>query len=139
VSDESGLRLSDDGRPGYDVNHGGRLAALRLPGVRLHARYIPRVVVAALRRDDIAAWAAARDIALVRRRGEKFRGLGRLTRAMGWATLGAGLDMGAEMDDSIEKLWSMPEPAPSGRTPMPAAGTWKRSLRATHSGHGSSG
>ena len=60
------LALSDDGRPGYDANHAGNLRGARLPGLRLHARLFPDLMAAALRRDDIAAWAGARDIALVR-------------------------------------------------------------------------
>ena len=60
------LALSDDGRPGYDANHAGKLAALGCPVFACTPDMFPDLMAAALRRDDIAAWAAARDIALVR-------------------------------------------------------------------------
>jgi Mg-chelatase subunit ChlD len=60
------LALSDSGRPGYDANHAGRLAALGCPVFACTPDIFPDLMAAALRRDDIAAWAGARDIALVR-------------------------------------------------------------------------
>jgi Mg-chelatase subunit ChlD len=60
------LALSDDGRPGYDANHAGKLAALGCPVFACTPDQFPDLMAAALRRDDIADWAAARDIALVR-------------------------------------------------------------------------
>jgi Mg-chelatase subunit ChlD len=63
------LALSDDGRPGYDANHAGKLAALGCPVFACTPDMFPDLMAAALRRDDIAAWAAARDIALVRGAG----------------------------------------------------------------------
>jgi hypothetical protein len=60
------LALSDDGRPGYDANHAGKLAALGCPVFACTPDLFPDFMAAALRRDDIADWAAARDIALVR-------------------------------------------------------------------------
>jgi Mg-chelatase subunit ChlD len=63
------LALSDSGRPGYDANHAGRLAALGCPVFACTPDLFPDLMAAALRRDDIAAWAGARDIALVRATG----------------------------------------------------------------------
>jgi Mg-chelatase subunit ChlD len=63
------LALSDDGRPGYDANHAGKLAALGCPIFACTPDLFPDLMAAALRRDDIADWAAARDIALVRASG----------------------------------------------------------------------
>jgi hypothetical protein len=60
------LALSDDGRPAYDANHAGKLAALGCPVFACTPDVFPDLMAAALRREDIAAWAAARDIALVR-------------------------------------------------------------------------
>jgi Mg-chelatase subunit ChlD len=60
------LALSDDGRPGYDASHAGKLAALGCPVFACTPDLFPDLMAAALRRDDIADWAAARDIALVR-------------------------------------------------------------------------
>ncbi len=58
--------LSDDGRAAYDAQHAGALAALGCPVFACTPDEFPDLMAAALRRDDIAAWAAARDIALVR-------------------------------------------------------------------------
>ena len=63
------LALSDDGRPGYDANHAGKLAALGCPVFACTPDVFPDLMAAALRRDDIAAWAAGREIALVRATG----------------------------------------------------------------------
>jgi Mg-chelatase subunit ChlD len=63
------LALSDSGRPGYDANHAGLLAALGCPVFACTPDMFPDLMAAALRRDDIAAWAAARDIALIRATG----------------------------------------------------------------------
>ena len=60
------LALSDSGRPGYDATHAGKLAALGCPVFACTPEIFPDLMAAALRRDDIAAWAGARDIALVR-------------------------------------------------------------------------
>jgi Mg-chelatase subunit ChlD len=60
------LALSDDGRPGYDANHAGKLAALGCPVFACTPDLFPDLMAAALRRDDITDRAAARDIALVR-------------------------------------------------------------------------
>src|SRR5262249_52809471 len=61
--------LSDDGRPGYDANHAGKLAALGCPVFACTPDMFPDLMAVALRRGDIAAWASARDIALVRASG----------------------------------------------------------------------
>jgi Mg-chelatase subunit ChlD len=63
------LALSDDGRGGYDANHAGKLAALGCPVFACTPDQFPDLMAAALRREDIAAWAAARDIQLVRGSG----------------------------------------------------------------------
>ena len=63
------LALSDDGRPSYDANNAGKLAALGCPIFACTPDLFPDLMAAALRRDDLADWAAARDIALVRASG----------------------------------------------------------------------
>jgi len=63
------LALSDSGRPGYDANHAGKIAALGCPVFACTPDMFPDLMAAALRRDDIAAWAASRDIALIRATG----------------------------------------------------------------------
>jgi len=63
------LALSDDGRPGYNANHAGKLAALGCPVLACTPEMFPDLMVVALRRGDIAAWASARDISLVRANG----------------------------------------------------------------------
>jgi Mg-chelatase subunit ChlD len=60
------LALSDDGRPGYDANHAAKLAALGCPVFACTPDIFPDLMAVALRRGDIAAWASARNIALVR-------------------------------------------------------------------------
>jgi hypothetical protein len=60
------LALSDDGRPGYDANHAGKLAALGCPVFACTPDIFPDLMAVGLRRGDIAAWASARDISLVR-------------------------------------------------------------------------
>jgi len=63
------LALSDDGRPGYDANHAGKLAALGCPVFACTPDLFPELMAAALHRSDIAAWASAREISLVRANG----------------------------------------------------------------------
>jgi Mg-chelatase subunit ChlD len=60
------LALSDNGRPSYHASYAGKLAALGCPVFACTPDLFPDLMAAALRRDDIADWAAARDIALVR-------------------------------------------------------------------------
>jgi Mg-chelatase subunit ChlD len=60
------LALSDEGHPSYDAGHAGALAALGCPVFACTPDQFPDLMAAALGRADLAAWAAARDIALVR-------------------------------------------------------------------------
>jgi VWA domain containing CoxE-like protein len=60
------LALSDDGRPGYDANHAGKLAALGCPVFACTPDIFPDLMAVALRRGDVAAWASGRNISLVR-------------------------------------------------------------------------
>jgi len=60
------LALSDDGRPGYDANHAGLIAAMDCPVFACTPDRFPDLMATALTRQDIAQWAAANDIALVR-------------------------------------------------------------------------
>jgi Mg-chelatase subunit ChlD len=60
------LALTDQGRPAYDANMGARLAALGAPVFACTPDQFPSLMAAALRREDIHAWAAAEDIKLLR-------------------------------------------------------------------------
>ena len=60
------LALSDDGRPTYDAKHAGAFAAMGCPVFACTPDQFPDLMAAALKRDDLANWAAERDIALVR-------------------------------------------------------------------------
>jgi len=60
------LALTDQGRPAYDANMGARLAALGAPVFACTPDQFPGLMAAALRREDIHAWAAAEDIKLLR-------------------------------------------------------------------------
>jgi Mg-chelatase subunit ChlD len=60
------LSLSDTGRPAANQELGAQMAALGCPVFACTPDLFPDLMAAALRRDDITAWAAARDIALVR-------------------------------------------------------------------------
>ena len=60
------LALSDDGRPGYDANHAGLIAAMDCPVFACTPDQFPDLMAVALTRQDIGQWAAANDIALVR-------------------------------------------------------------------------
>ena len=62
------LALSDSGRPSYDSNHAGAFAAMGCPVFACTPDQFPDLMAAAINRADIAAWAASRDIALVRGR-----------------------------------------------------------------------
>jgi hypothetical protein len=76
--------LSDDGRPAYDANHAGKLAALGCPVFACTPDLFPDLMAAALRRDDIADRAAAHHIALVR---ERMKGAQGSTRGGGRSQL----------------------------------------------------
>jgi Mg-chelatase subunit ChlD len=60
------LALSDTGRPAYDPNLSARVAALGAPVFACTPDQFPDLMAAALRRQDLHAWAAKQDIKLVR-------------------------------------------------------------------------
>ena len=60
------LALTDQGRPAYDAATAGSVAALGIPVFTCTPDLFPDLMAAALRRDDIAAWASGADIKLVR-------------------------------------------------------------------------
>ena len=60
------LALNDDGRPAYDQQHAAILAALGCPVFACTPHDFPDLMAAALKRQDLHAWAAERDIKLVR-------------------------------------------------------------------------
>ena len=60
------LALTDTGRPGYDPNTAGAFAALGVPVFACTPDQFPGLMAAALRREDVAAWAAGQDIRLIR-------------------------------------------------------------------------
>lgn len=60
------LALSDDGKPAYDAAMAGTMAALGVPVFACTPDQFPELMAVALQRGDVAAWAAAQDIALVR-------------------------------------------------------------------------
>lgn len=59
------LALTDQGRPAYDATMAGAVAQLGIPGFTCTPDLFAELMAAALRRDDIAAWAAGADIKLV--------------------------------------------------------------------------
>lgn len=60
------LALTDQGRPAYDAAMAGRLAALGAPVFACTPDQFPGLMAAALRREDIHAWAATEDINMIR-------------------------------------------------------------------------
>ena len=60
------LALSDDGRTWHDEANAKAFAALGCPVFACTPDQFPELMATALRRQDVAAWAAERDIALVR-------------------------------------------------------------------------
>lgn len=60
------LALTDKGRPAFDPAMAGSVAQLGIPVFSCTPDVFPELMAAALRRDDIAAWAAGADIKLVR-------------------------------------------------------------------------
>jgi Mg-chelatase subunit ChlD len=60
------LALTDTGRPAYDPALSGKVAALGVPVFACTPDQFPDLMATALRRDDIAAWAADQDIKLIR-------------------------------------------------------------------------
>jgi len=60
------LALSDDGHPGYHSAHAGAIASMGCPVFGCTPDQFPELMAVALMRQDIAQWAAAREIPLVR-------------------------------------------------------------------------
>lgn len=60
------LALSDDGRPSYEVGNASILAGLGIPVFACTPDLFPELMAAAINRDDIGSWAAARDIVTAR-------------------------------------------------------------------------
>jgi Mg-chelatase subunit ChlD len=60
------LALSDDGAPGYDHNVAAALAALGAPSFACTPDLFPDLMAAAINRQDIGQWAAAREIVTAR-------------------------------------------------------------------------
>lgn len=60
------LALSDEGRPAYDPQLSGRVAALGVPVFACTPDQFPDLMAAALKREDVLAWAAKVDIKAVR-------------------------------------------------------------------------
>jgi hypothetical protein len=60
------LALSDQGRPAYHPELAGQLAALGAPVFACTPDQFPDLMAAALRREDLGAWAAREDIKLIR-------------------------------------------------------------------------
>lgn len=63
------LALSDEGRPAYDPHLSGRVAALGVPVFACTPDQFPDLMAAALKREDVNAWAAKADIKTVRAEG----------------------------------------------------------------------
>ena len=63
------LALSDLGRPAYDADLAAKVAALGAPVFACTPDQFPDLMAAALRRQDLHAWAARQDIKLVRADG----------------------------------------------------------------------
>lgn len=53
------LALSDEGAPAYDAELAAKLAALGVPSFACTPDVFPQLMAAAIRRDYVAAWAAA--------------------------------------------------------------------------------
>lgn len=60
------LALSDDGKPAHNAALSGKVAALGVPVFACTPDLFPEMMAAALKREDIAAWAAAHGVALAR-------------------------------------------------------------------------
>ncbi|MFG6455580.1 VWA domain-containing protein [Pelomonas nitida] len=60
------LALSDEGAPAYDHQLAAKLAALGVPSFACTPDAFPGLMAAAIRRDDISAWAAAQGLATSR-------------------------------------------------------------------------
>jgi hypothetical protein len=60
------LALSDEGRPAYDPQLSARVAALGIPVFACTPDQFPDLMAAALKREDLHAWAAKLDIKTIR-------------------------------------------------------------------------
>jgi hypothetical protein len=60
------LALSDTGAPGYDANNAAALASFGVPCFACTPDLFPDLMAAAIRRQDLAQWAAKNDITLAR-------------------------------------------------------------------------
>lgn len=60
------LALTDTGRPAYDAQLGGEVASLGIPVFACTPDQFPGMMATALRREDMAVWAAAEDIKTIR-------------------------------------------------------------------------
>lgn len=60
------LALSDEGRPAYDPKLSTQVAALGIPVFACTPDQFPDLMAAALKREDLHAWAAGRDIKTIR-------------------------------------------------------------------------
>lgn len=60
------LALSDDGRPSYDQRHAGAIAAMDCPVFACTPDQFPDLMATALTKQDVAQWASANGIELVR-------------------------------------------------------------------------
>ena len=56
------LALSDEGAPSYDRDLAAKLAALGVPSFACTPDAFPGMMAAAIRRDDVAAWAAGQGL-----------------------------------------------------------------------------
>lgn len=63
------LALSDEGAPAYDRELAAKLAALGVPSFACTPDAFPGLMAAAIRRDDVNAWAAAQGLVTSRARG----------------------------------------------------------------------
>jgi hypothetical protein len=60
------LALSDDGAPWYDHQNAARFAGLGIPAFACTPDLFPELMAAAINRDDLGQWAAAREIVTAR-------------------------------------------------------------------------
>jgi hypothetical protein len=63
------LALNDDGAPSFDHENAGAMAAIGIPVFACTPDLFPDLMAAAISRQDISQWAAARDIAVARGKG----------------------------------------------------------------------
>lgn len=60
------LALADDGRPSYEVGNASIITGLGIPVFACTPDLFPELMAAAINREDISSWAAARDIVTAR-------------------------------------------------------------------------